>query len=193
MADDAESTTSASLLLRLSDPRDGSAWSQFAALYEPLIARHCRRRGLQAADAADVAQSVMARVARAIRSFDYEPARGRFRAWLGTITANEFATAHAKNGRQPLAIAVEAATAADWDRDFVEHVLAASMANVRGEFEPATWQAFEAAWVHQESPVTIAARLGTAIHAVYVNKSRVLKRLEAEVLRLADDFPQTPD
>ena len=67
------------------------------------------------------------------------------------------------------------------------------MDRIRSEFEPETWNAFESTWVLKESPARVASRLGTAIHAVYVNKSRVLKRLEAEVLKLAEDLPLAPD
>jgi RNA polymerase sigma-70 factor (ECF subfamily) len=35
------------------------AWSEFVRLYTPLVFAHCRRHGLQEADAADVAQEVM--------------------------------------------------------------------------------------------------------------------------------------
>ena len=63
-----------------------------------------------------------------------------------------------------------------WNQDFTNHILAVAMDRIRGEFEPETWNAFEAAWVRQEPPSQIAARLGTAIHTIYVNKSRVLKR-----------------
>jgi RNA polymerase sigma-70 factor (ECF subfamily) len=196
MANEGESNTSASLLLRIRDPRDGSAWVSFVAVYAPLVTGHCRRKGLQDADAADVAQNVMTRVSNAIRTFEYEPQRGRFRSWLGTITANEIATQRMKSGRQPgtgnEAVNVEAADP-EWNRDFTEHVLAVAMDRIRGEFEPATWQSFEASWIRREPPVEIATRLGTAIHAVYVNKSRVLKRLETEVIRLAEDLPLNSD
>jgi RNA polymerase sigma-70 factor (ECF subfamily) len=191
-----ESETSASLLLRLRDARDGDAWDSFVAVYGPLVRRHCVRRGLQDSDAADVAQEVFARVAKAIRSFEYAPERGRFRGWLGTVVANEIATFRAKAGRRP----ADGGTADDapgpdpsWDRAFTEHVLAVASDAIRPEFEPNTWAAFEATWVKGERPEDVAKRLGTAIHAVYVNKSRVLKRLEAEVMRLADDLPLTPD
>lgn len=188
--------TSASLLLRIRDARDGDAWDSFVAVYGPLVRRHCVRRGLQDSDAADVAQDVFARVAKAIRSFDYAPERGRFRGWLGTIVANEIATSRAKAGRRPVAGGMaDDAPGPDpsWDRAFTEHVLAVATDRVRPEFEPATWEAFEATWVRKEPPEAVAKRLGTAIHAVYVNKSRVLKRLEAEVMRLAADLPLIPD
>src|SRR5688500_7177705 len=83
--------TRASLLLRLRDPQDGDAWRLFADTYAPLVYRHCRRQGLQEADAADVAQEVLTQVARSIGTFEYRPERGRFRDWLGAVVRSKLA------------------------------------------------------------------------------------------------------
>ena len=187
--------TSASLLLRVRNPRDSEAWRTFEGIYRPLVLRYCVRRGLQEADAADVAQEVLARVANAIRGFDYSPERGRFRAWLGTITIHQVQTLQSRAGRRPLTGADPAGPAVlsdpdpVWMAEFTEHILAVACERIRGEFEPETWAAFDAVWLRKEKPAEIAQRLGIALHAIYVNKSRVLKRLEAEVLHLAEDMP----
>jgi RNA polymerase sigma-70 factor (ECF subfamily) len=54
-----------SLILRLRDPADADAWHEFVTLYEPLVYRLARRKGLQDADARDVCQEVFRAVARA--------------------------------------------------------------------------------------------------------------------------------
>jgi RNA polymerase sigma factor (sigma-70 family) len=192
-ADGNDASTSASLLLRIRDPQDNDAWTTFMNVYSPLIRRYCSRKGMQPADAADVTQEVMARVAKSIPTFDYDPERGRFRSWLGTIVAHQIATHHSRTGRGvALTEHIEelATSETDWNHDFTEHVLTVSMERIRGEFKGKTWEAFIATWVRQETPVEVAAKLGIAIHAVYVNKSRVLMRLQSEILHLAADLPQ---
>lgn len=42
-----------SLILRLRNRRNVDAWQEFAAIYEPVVYRMARRRGLQHADALD--------------------------------------------------------------------------------------------------------------------------------------------
>src|SRR6185436_10592471 len=74
------------LLLRLRDLDDAEAWSQFVRLYLPLVYEYLRRRGLQDADAADVAQNVLTSIAAAMPGFVYDPGRGSFRGWLLTVT-----------------------------------------------------------------------------------------------------------
>src|SRR5581483_3188670 len=73
MSDESASqSTRPSLLMRLRDAGDAGAWATFVDVYTPLVYGYLRRRGLQDADAADVAQEVMTEVARSIRAFEYQ-------------------------------------------------------------------------------------------------------------------------
>ena len=50
--------TRQSLLLRLKDATQQEAWQEFVDIYEPLVYRLARKRGLQHADAMDISQEV---------------------------------------------------------------------------------------------------------------------------------------
>ena len=56
--------TRPSLLLRLGDPSDRTAWEEFTSLYWPVIYRLARKRGLQDADAQDLAQKILLTLSR---------------------------------------------------------------------------------------------------------------------------------
>ena len=58
--------TRESLLLQVRDPENREAWDQFAQIYRPIIFRTALARGLQDADAHDLAQKVLIAVASAI-------------------------------------------------------------------------------------------------------------------------------
>ena len=86
MAEGPYSRTSITLLGRLqSDPDDKEAWSEFVRRYGRIIFRWCRHWNLQEADAEDVTQNVLLRLAQKMPQFVYDPSRS-FRAWLKTLT-----------------------------------------------------------------------------------------------------------
>src|SRR4051794_35979858 len=83
---DPSARTSATLLGRLGgDLSDGAAWAEFVRRYGPQVLTWCRHWRLRDADAEDVAQDVLLRAARQMRTFRYAPGRS-FRAWLKTVT-----------------------------------------------------------------------------------------------------------
>jgi RNA polymerase sigma-70 factor (ECF subfamily) len=189
--------TRPSLLLRLRDAADSAAWDEFAALYGPIIRGYCRRRGLQAADADDVGQEVLARVARAIGGFHYQPDRGRFRDWFGAVTRNQITRFVEGRGRQARAtghdeaadLLDDSAEDPEWSAEFHARILEAALGRIRGDFEPNTWDAFARVWGDSRPAPEVARELGLTIDAVYAAKSRVLRRLRDEVLMLAEDMP----
>jgi len=76
------------LIGKLRNPQDAEAWSEFATIYQPVILRFCRSKGLQHADATDITQDVLARIAVAIESFDLNRDTRNFRGWLYRLTRN---------------------------------------------------------------------------------------------------------
>src|SRR6476661_8144755 len=81
-----DSHTSATLLSNLRRvPPDQAAWARFADRYGRKIYGWCRQWKLQEADAEDITQAVLLKLAEKMRAFEYDPARS-FRAWLKTVT-----------------------------------------------------------------------------------------------------------
>ena len=83
-----DSETHASLLLRVRDPSDREAWFEFAEIYRPVIVRLARTKGLQDADADDLAQRVLVSIAGAIDRFEPDDKRAKFRTWLKRVSEN---------------------------------------------------------------------------------------------------------
>ncbi len=192
--------TRPSLLLRLRSAEDADAWRTFVETYMPLLYRWCRRAGLQDADAADVSQEALLQVVRSIRRFEYQPQRGRFRDWLALVIRRRLSRFWQQQGRAGVATGDETAQASEqpeaapadpeWVAEFNAHLLRVALERVRSEFESSTWQVFELTWLAGRPAAEAAAELGLSLPAVYVAKHRVLKRLEEEVLHLAEDLPQ---
>jgi RNA polymerase sigma-70 factor (ECF subfamily) len=193
--------TSPSLLVRIRDPRDVDSWQTFVDVYAPVIYRYCRRRGLQDADAADVGQEVLAQVLRSIRSFEYQPERGRFRDWLGAVARGKvvrFLENQARGVRgtgasdkpDRLNELPSGDSDPDWTAEFHARLLEAALERIRPQLSERSWLAFDATWRQDRPAIEVARTLDMPIDAVYVAKSRALQKLREEVLLLAEDVPQ---
>src|SRR5262245_51860813 len=85
IADGSMPTTRVTLVGRLrQDPADQAAWDLFVERYGRHIYRWCRQWKLQDADAEDVTQDILVKLARKLRAFTYDPSRS-FRGWLKTL------------------------------------------------------------------------------------------------------------
>ncbi len=192
-------TTRISLLLRLRDTRDVPAWERFVTLYAPLVYGFARKKGLQDADAADIAQEVLTSVAQQMPQWQYAPERGSFRGWLFTIARNRVKNWQAGAGRRMDGTGGDdnlaamnaqpdpAPEAADWDAEYARHVFHWAAAIVRQQVAEQTWKAFEITAVEGRSASDAASTLGMTIGAVYLARSRVMSRLRELVQEIGDE------
>jgi len=192
--------TRASLLIRLRDRTDQTAWNEFVTVYGPVIYQFARNRGLQDADAADMMQDVLRSVTGAIDRLDYDPRQGRFRGWLFTITRNRVMTLLASRKGKARGTGnsdVNSLLAAqpdqhggidqDWELEYRRSQTALAMEQVRTEFSDKVWSAFWKTAVDAEPADAAGRELGMSTGAVYVAKSRVLARLREVVQRKLEE------
>lgn len=95
-------STSSSLIVRAKS-FEPQAWQRLVDLYGPLIYRWCRVAGLQAADAADVAQEVFQTVAVRIVGFHHDRTGDTFRGWLRAVTRNKIGDCFRRHRAEPSA------------------------------------------------------------------------------------------
>ena len=102
MAGPHDSETRVTLLGRLQrDPANQGAWAEFVEHYGRRVYDWCRKWKLQEADAEDVTQTVLLKLADKMKTFAYDPSRS-FRGWLKTVTHNawvDFQEGRARGGR----------------------------------------------------------------------------------------------
>ena len=191
--------TSASLLGRLREAADQAAWERFVDIYGPLIYRWLRDKGLQDQDAQDVAQEVMLTVMREMPKFHYDPKLGSFRGWLrGVVSHQALMFWRSRHGKPAGAGGSEfehqlenlarsdSVAAQRWDEEHNRFVAGRILALIQAEFEPTSWQAFWRVVVDGEKASAVAAALGISVNAVYLAKSRVLRRLQEQSEGLLD-------
>ncbi len=104
-----------SLILQVKDPENQEAWEEFAQIYRPVIRRIAIARGLQDADAQDLAQHVLVAVAGAIGRWEKTNPSTRFRHWLRRIARNAIINALT---RRPLDQAAGGTSLIDLQREY---------------------------------------------------------------------------
>ncbi len=194
-----------SLIIKLRNPADATAWTEFLAIYEPLVYRLARLKGLQHADANDLCQEVFQAVARSIHG--WEPGRGSFRGWLSRIARNLLINFLTRRQDQPRGsgstsvrerLDAQAAPEVDpsatllFEAEYQRRLFRWAAQEVRGEIAPATWQAFWQTALEERPPVQVASELGLSVGAVYVARCRVLARIKQRVEHYTIERVSTP-
>ena len=186
--------TRLSLLARVRDPADQAAWTEFERRYHDLVRHYALARGLQFCDAEDVCQVVFLRLSRYLRNFEYQPARGRFRSYLGAIVRNivNSQLACPQSRIRPLdetdaaaACLPEPAMTADdatWEREWMQHHYRRALETVRGEVDARSIAVFERL-IAGDSIDAVAAALGMSLDAVEKVRQRMRTRMQAAVAR----------
>jgi RNA polymerase sigma factor (sigma-70 family) len=192
--------TRASLLLRLRDPLDQSAWETFLQIYQPLMIRLARSRGIQDADARDISQEVLMAVAGAIDRWETNPERGSFHGWLSRIIRNLVVNFLIRQSRHPRGSGdtdfkrwmdaqpdPRSEESALFDREEERQRFRWAADRIRPEFQETTWNAFWQTAVEVRDAASVARELGVPVGVIYVSRSRVMKRLREQVLEIQAD------
>lgn len=182
-------STSVSLLNRLKDPQhEEAAWHRFVELYTPMIFRWAQNQQLAFNDAEDLVQEVMTVLVNKLPEFDYDPSQS-FRGWLRRITSNKARDFYRRRAARPdgeRSVTLDDVTQ-QGDIEFFEEaeyraqLAGRAMQLLKGEFRETTWLA---CWRHliEGRPIQEVAReLEITPNAVYIAKSRVLRRLRQEL------------
>lgn len=185
------SPTRITLLERVRTTQTGEAWTEFAAVYDTLIAAWLRQQAIPDADADDIRQEVMQTVVREISQFEHNGRPGAFRAWLRKITANRMRRLWRQRDRRPADHAgVDASELANqldddssrlshvWDAEHDRFVLNRLLGMLQGRFSPSSLTAFRRIAIGQEDAQQVADDLGMTLGAARVAQHRVLKALK---------------
>ena len=185
--------TDVSLILRVANQRDMESWREFASIYEPLVHRIAIAKGLQRADADDLVQEVMTRVARSVGDWDPDNRRGTFRGWISTIARNLVIDFLRKRKRAPLTSektdvrrlvesTPDRGEETDYfDREYERQLFINAAKEIRDSFAPNSWNAFWLTAVKNQPVKKVAAKLGISVGAVYVARSRIMSRLKQKI------------
>jgi RNA polymerase sigma-70 factor (ECF subfamily) len=176
--------TTATVLQNLRDFDNREAWSSFADRFRQPVVSFARSMALSQADAEDAAQETLLAFAEAYRRGQYDPAKGRLSKFLFGIAYRQALRAR-RVGAQvaPVGTTVwsripeEQEASGVWDVEWERSLLDECLRQVRAEFEPQTFRAFELTVRDGRDASEAAAELGVPVKSVYNAKHRILKRI----------------
>ena len=179
--------TRVSLLERVRDLGDGRSWSEFHAIYRPLIFGYLRGLKVQEHDAHNLTQAVFCRLMVSLPKFKPDRQKGRFRTYLWRLTYNTLVDGARRRK-------VRDRAEEEWVRRFREadeaksrilermfldrhrrRILEVALSRVRARVSRTAWACFEGRLIQRRPAAAIAAELGTTANCVFVYASRVLQ------------------
>jgi len=181
--------TRTTLLLRLKDADDQTAWRTFDRLYRPMIVGYACSRGLDPNDAEDVAQECVQAVLAKIGEYEH---LASFKTWLRSITEKKICDLfrlrkrHVRAETSILAARVDEQLTPpeEWERHWWAAHLRHCAEAVRHEISDTTYAAFVAYAIEEQPADAVAVKLGMTRSQVYVAKHRVLDRIRDLMLDL---------
>ncbi len=182
-------STRESLIVRIRDKQDRTAWRTFFDLYSPLLYRYARRRGLSHDSAEEIRSQVLEVISRKIKSYDYQPSRGRFRSWLRKLVINKTIDAHRRHhavaggSRLDDAVATENMNRA-WDTEWHNARLAFCLEQARARAPQRAYQIFHLLIIEEKNVGDVSEIFDTTPNQIYKAKSLVL----SEVRRALAEF-----
>lgn len=190
------SDTQSSLIRRVRSTNDGESWNDFVLKYRPMLVNVARAQGLSYEDAEDVVQEILMALVRKMPSFQFDPSIGRFRTWLWRIAHNAVIDHVRKSKRaarleqalkeEGLAAAQtsESESSESLSKPQKSDTLSIALDQIRKHSNERTWACFEQHVLKGRTSAAVAAELEISTNAVFVNSSRVLKKVREACAQL---------
>lgn len=194
-------TTRSSVLRAVADTENEAAWNRLFDLYAGFVFSIARSKGLNDADADDIVQTVFADLARNLPTFEYDRAKGRFRAYLSGLVhwrVNDRLRSGKRDAELKSAFweeAKSAATAEDEDfeeREWQQAAMEEALRRIKPEVRPEHYAAFVASAVEGQDTDAVAKLHGLSRDNLYQIRKRLTARLREAVAQVLAEM-DAPD
>jgi RNA polymerase sigma-70 factor (ECF subfamily) len=190
--------TRPSLIVRLQEPQNERAWTEFVCAYEPFLTQLVRRQGTPERHVPDVTQQLLFTLARSVDGWRDDGREASFRRWLGRVARNVVLKFLSRERKQvgglggtdflealhqaPDSVADDARRQ-EYERELI--LWAAEL--VSASFRETSWRAFWATQVEGREVAEVASELGVSAGSIYMSRSRILARIRAKVAEILEE------
>ena len=187
--------TRVTLLAKIRDQHDDSAWEDFVFYYEKFIYVICRRMNLNHHDTEEVVQKVLLLSWNKLPEFVYDDNK-KFRGWLCQMTmykVKDFLKAARRYENKVDNLAVyknienKLSTLPDIEKiaeqEWETYIASMALMNIKDNFSTKVMDVFQQL-LRGQSPSRVANEMGIPANTVSVYKKRVSAKLRDEIKRL---------
>ncbi|EDM28578.1 probable RNA polymerase sigma-H factor [Lentisphaera araneosa HTCC2155] len=191
--------TRMTLLGRLRNKHDESAWQEFVFFYKQYINAILYRLGVQNSDIEDQAQKVLLALWEKLPDFDYQPQNCKFRTWMSRIIRNKVSHYFEKQKRYKNDLeraefsqrneqkSNEAEIYQVYEQEWKIHVANLAWENLSKEFSMSALKCFEDLAKGKKAS-ELAEELDLKVNSVFVNRKRVQEAFHKEIRRLNEEL-----
>ena len=194
--------TRASLLARLKDWDDQASWREFHGTYGRLIQNFALKQGVPEDGVKDIVQETLLSVAKAIREFQYDPAKCSFKSWLLGVTRHRIADHFRRHPRERDARNASPASTTRtatveripdphslapqdvWEEEWKNNVVELALEKLKAQVSTKHFQIFYLHVIKQQPTAKAAKALGVSVGQVYLVKHRLKSAFEKSVRKL---------
>ena len=167
---------------------DNMSWYQFRDMYRPLIFHCAKQCGVPSACFLELEQNVLVSFFKTIDKFEYDPQKGRFRNYLGTIIHNCIIQLHREKKTAKRSVQYsEATTSCDdyfeklWEDEWRQHCFWLAYKKTKSEMPEKEIEVFELCAIKNVPATQVASSSGISLSTVYEYKNNVLSRIKGFV------------
>ena len=182
-------STRSSVLRAVANTENEAAWQRLFDLYAGFVFSIARSKGLNDADADDIVQVVFTDLARNLPTFQYDRAKGKFRAYLSGLV-NWRVMDKLKVGKRDADLKAsfweEAKAASSDDNGFAERewqaaALEEALRRIKPDVNPEHYAAFVASAIEGQDTETVMRLYGISGDNLYQIRKRLTARLRETV------------
>lgn len=188
--------TRKSLIVRLKNEQNESAWRDFVCVYEGFLTRFVRRQGVPERHVPDVTQQILLTIAKSIEGWSDDGHSASFRRWLATVSRNVVIRFMSRERKQAGGVGgsdlidalqgVEDRPDEQQVRRYQHELIVWAAQEVRHEFLESSWWAFWKTLVDGEPVEAVARELGVSPGGVYMSRSRIMARIRLKIAEVND-------
>lgn len=184
--------TRPSLIIKLKDQRNATAWTEFVCAYEPFLLQLVQRQGTPPRHAPDATQQLLLTIARSVESWQDDGQTASFRRWLSRVARNVVIKFMTRERRQPapeggsdfltqLEQLPDITADETRERQYEHELIVWAAGQVRGDFHETSWTAFWETQIEGRGVAAVASELGVSPGSIYMSRSRIFARIRAKL------------